>query len=108
MPIGGTIGPGQCIKSANGQFSLVMQSDGNLVSYRNSNSQVCFNSHSSGQPGNSAHVYGASDGYPISVEVRGGSGGVDTVYYGSGTGTLNLSVNATGKMYVGQAAFGGC
>jgi hypothetical protein len=101
---------GQCIKSSNGRYTLVFQSDGNLVSYRNSDMTVCFNAGSQGRSANTVsvfHLAGASA--PIYLEVANESpaqGSYHKTFPGSGSGTLNVSVgNSHGEMYVGYTAY---
>jgi len=54
-PAGTTLWPGDSITSANGQFQLVMQGDGNLVEY-GIGRQVLWSSNTSGKPGASAQI----------------------------------------------------
>ncbi|HEX3563918.1 MAG TPA: hypothetical protein VHU17_00985 [Acidimicrobiales bacterium] len=48
---GGQIAPGGCLRSANGGYELVMQTDGNLVLYGTLNSDVLWSTNTAGNPG---------------------------------------------------------
>jgi hypothetical protein len=113
----GNLNPGQCIHSSNNLYKLVMQGDGNLVSYRLRDSKVCFSAGTAGHPGAWAKfVYLGPNGYPIYslvVYPKGTSTFVALAafnYNGSISTGLNVSVGAThGQMYVGYNAYGsGC
>src|SRR4051812_21877074 len=54
-PAGATLWPGDSITSANGQFQLVMQGDGNLVEYGIGRA-VLWASNTSGHPGASTQI----------------------------------------------------
>src|SRR3972149_1145678 len=50
MQPGEVLNPGQSITSANGQYTFVYQSDGNLVLYRNHDGKALWNSGTNGKP----------------------------------------------------------
>lgn len=68
LNVGDILGPGRCIYSTNRSYVLVMQTDGNLVIYRLSDSRAVFNSGTSGYGAVQARVVRGAWGPDMIVE----------------------------------------
>lgn len=85
-----------------------MQTDGNLVSYRRSNGQVCFKSDTYGHRGAYARLTYLGQ-HTTSYEMTVVYNDANLVGYGGyGPAPRNVSVGSTGALYVAYAMYGGC
>lgn len=105
---GDVLGPGDNITSADGEFSLDMQQDGNLVEYvGTADPYACWATNTSGQPGNYA-IYQGDGNFVVY------SGGGDAVWASNtvgDTGTtvdISTSLRQYGFLYVGNTIVNNC
>jgi hypothetical protein len=105
----GNLNPGQCIHSSNNLYKLVMQGDGNLVSYRLKDSKACFSSGTAGHGGAHAQMVHrlAGSAVPVTLDIYTSLGAGLIEFDGSGSGTLNISVGSTGSIFVGYTGYRG-
>jgi hypothetical protein len=105
----GNLNPGQCIHSSNNLYELVMQGDGNLVSYRLKDWKACFSSGTAGHNGARAQMVHrlAGSAVPITLDIYASNGSGLIEFDGSGSGTLNISLGSTGSLFVGYTGYRG-
>ncbi len=116
LKVNQTMNRGQCITSTNGRFTLVLQSDGNLVSYRNSDSRACFSSGTSGRKDAVVRVKALTPTaeVPLELNITRQSDAQSTyisfggVRAGHPVSTLNVSVSGNnGSLFVGYSEYFG-
>ncbi|MGX9889688.1 hypothetical protein [Streptomyces sp. NPDC002276] len=98
---GDVLAPGDYITSSGGDFTLIMQRDGNLVEYNNAGSgYACWATNTNGQPGSYATYQG--DGNFV-VYTGGGSAlwASNTVGDRGTTVDISESLRDFGSLYVG-------
>lgn len=114
---------GHCIHSPNGQYVLIMQTDGNLVLYRSSGGAACWASGGSYRAGDKAlfsqigiPILGGDTEYGLAVGHDAGPGNAffsaswryDNGDFHVGDRSYNVNVNDGGQFYVAYDRIAGC